>query len=153
MGKSINSRELLLLARKKSKDLKLYFDGHSEIKDNYGIIEQMLYFCFLNLECLCAEEKISKKIKTNYEIEFERYAQEMAENIYPMERMYIKNEEGLQGCLRDGNYEMAVGFLASMLDYSRNQVFEGKYTLMCNEYYKRHNPDIDDKGGWNNDNG
>lgn len=142
MGKTIHSRELLQLARDKSKSLKLFFDSHLEVTSRYNIIEQMLYFCFLNMEALYADKKISKETKLQYEIEFEKSAQELAEKIYPMQMIYDKQELALQKSLRSGDFESAVTHLSAMLDYSRQQIFEGKYSLMSGEFLNRlHNDD------------
>lgn len=141
MGKSIKSREILLQAKQKAKSLKLEYDCHDNI-EGYSIIEQMLYFCFLNLESLYHEKNISKETKNHYEVEFEKYAQEIASIVMPMEQNYIKMEHSLHNSLQNNNHLDAINLLASMLDYSRAQVFEGKYTALCNHYNKYE--DLDD---------
>lgn len=139
MGKVINSRAILNMAKNKAKEQRLYFDPHEELKDK-SVIEQMLYFCFLNIECLFKDKQISKETKNYYITEFEKKSQDFAELIYPMQKIYDELERNLQSALRNKDYESAVEYLASMLDYSRQQIFEGKYTVMCNAFFEENNP-------------
>ena len=128
MGKVINSRAILNMAKNKAKEQRLYFDPHEELKDK-SVIEQMLYLCFLN-----------KETKNYYITEFEKKSQDFAELIYPMQKIYDEFERNLQSALRNKDYESAVEYLAAMLDYSRQQIFEGKYTVMCNAFFEENNP-------------
>lgn len=125
MGKSINSRALLLLAREKAKNQPV-FGSFDELQD-LSIIEQMLFFCLLNIEGLYEQGRIDKDSKNHYESMFEKASQELARTVFPLQKTYDQYEMKLQKSLLNNEYADAALYLAMMLDFSRQQAFEGKY--------------------------
>ena len=142
MGKIINSNSILQLARSKSKEFKLAFDDYSEIEDK-PIIEQMLFFCFLNMECLRRSGKLSQQAKKKYEALFESKAQQFAEQVYPAQQLFNQYEKNLLESLREGDYPTSIQLLASMLDFTKMQVFEGRYSSLCEHQLNKYAADDD----------
>lgn len=141
--KVIESAELLRLAQKKAKDSRIYFDSMSEIEEK-SPEAQILFFAFLYIEALYAEQKINSKVKRKYEASIEKQLQYLAGKLQSYREVFEYHEKALIEKMQCGAFSEALPIALRLLDFSQTNCVDSRYSGIYRHYFESNKKMPDD---------